>query len=84
MTWRDRLVLWCMRVLTPEGLGVSNVEWRVWFGSGQSTREDPKLVMFLQPPAGGQKVIAIVLNPDTIVDLMAEQVQQLRDWAEAA
>ena len=81
MTWRDRLALWCLRVLTPDGLGANNVPWRVWFGPGQSTREDPKLVMYLETPTGGHRAIAVVINPDTIVDLMAEQVERLRTWA---
>lgn len=84
--WRDRLALWCLRILTPNGILPENVAVGLHFHSGDSTPEDPKLVMAVKYPSGrqGQTIVAVVLgSPDEAAADINEYVAGLRDWAEA-
>ena len=80
MRWRDRLALWCLRLLAPAGLGEHGMTLAKTYDSGLSDPGDPKLVMRLDTPKG-QRLISIVLDPDTIVGELASVVAELRDWA---
>jgi len=79
-SWRNRLALWCLRILTPEGVLVGDM-LAMKFDSGDSIPADPKLVMRLRNVETDQLVISVVLDADTIVDTVARNVDGLRDWA---
>lgn len=82
--WRDKLALWCLRVLTPEGIVGNNVPLGVGFGPGTSTPEDPKLVLYFLyewPSGKRQTILAPVFGPpESGVQLMQEAVGDLREW----
>lgn len=81
MKWRDRLALWCLRMLVPNGLGESGTPIAMSFDSGLSDPSDPKLVMRLGLPDDGQKIVSIVLDHETAVDNMTKVVDALHEWA---
>lgn len=80
MSWRERLALWCLRVLTPNGLGESGLPL-VWsMDSGLSTPDNPKLVIRFDT-VSGQRIISVVAEPNRALENMREAVDGLREWA---
>lgn len=83
--WRDKLALWCLRLLTPDGIIGANVPLIVGYGPGSSTPEDPKLVLYFVyewPSGKRQTVLAPVFGHlESGIDLMKEAVADLREWA---
>lgn len=80
MKWRDRLALWCLRRLTPGGLGEHGAKIAQRFDSGLSTPEDPRLVMRFV--AGEQILLSVVIeDPGEYLTYFAGIVDRLEKWA---
>lgn len=80
MKWRDRLALWCLRRLTPGGLGEHGANIAQRFDSGQSTPEDPRLVMRFV--AGEQILLSVVIeDPVEYLTYVADVANRLEKWA---
>lgn len=82
---RDRLALWCLRMLTRDGVVGKNVPLSIGFGPGNSTVDDPKLVMYVETLGRRQTIVALVFDPpDDAVTMMTDAVRNLRAWADEA
>lgn len=87
MKWRDRLALWCLRILTPDGIGgtpgTPSTPFRLWIDNGESTPDEPKLVMRARVDETDQTILSLVFDPDTVVEFWSTVVRDLRAWADA-